>query len=123
MAAIALMPLTINSHLEDGFAVLDLAGSLTLSPSLSTLRDGAKKLLGLPRLSGIILRVSEVTQTDSAGLGELTAVYSLAMKQGCPIRLVEVTSHLRKMLEMTRLDALLPSAKDVATAKEEMKEK
>jgi hypothetical protein len=45
------------------------------------------------------------------------------MKQGCPIRLVEVTSHLRKMLEMTRLDALLPSAKDVATAKEEMKEK
>jgi anti-anti-sigma factor len=115
------MPLTVKSHLEDGFAVLDLAGSLTLGPSLVTLRDDAKKLLGTSKLSGMILRVSDVTQTDSSGLGELTVVYTLATKRGCPIRLVEVSSNLRKMLEMTRLDGLLPSAADVTAAKAEMK--
>lgn len=115
------MPLSVTSRLEDNFAILELAGPLTLGPSLTTLRERARELLSTQNLAGIILRVSQVTQTDSSGLGELTVIYTLATKRGCPIRLVEVSSHLRQMLAMTRLDGLLPSADGIASAKAEMK--
>lgn len=117
------MPLDVTSRVEDDFGILDLAGSLTLGPSLNALRDSARQLLNTKRLSGVILRVADVTNTDSSGLGELTVVYTLATKRGCPIRLVEVSSSLHKMLELTRLDGLLPSTNNVSSAKAEMKQR
>ncbi|HEY6988161.1 MAG TPA: STAS domain-containing protein, partial [Bryobacteraceae bacterium] len=60
------------------------------------------------------------TTVDSAGLGELTVVYTFASKQKCPIRLVEVNPSLHKILEMTRLDELLRAATDVASAKKQL---
>jgi anti-anti-sigma factor len=117
------MPLTVTSHVEDDFAILELSGSLTLAPSLGTLRDNARRLLGAANLAGIILRVSQVVQADSAGLGELMAVYTIASKRGCPVRLVEATPSLRKMLSMTHLDGLLPNTTDISTAKAEMKQR
>ncbi|MBV9294809.1 MAG: STAS domain-containing protein [Acidobacteriaceae bacterium] len=115
------MPLTITSRIEDNLAILELAGSLTLGPSLKALRENARELLKSANVSGIILRVAQVTNTDSSGLGELTVVYTFASRRGCPIRLVEVTPRLRQMLELTRLDGLLPSAIDLVTAKKELK--
>jgi len=115
------MPLTVVSRLEDNIAILDLTGSLTLGPSLGTLRDSARQVLSSKDVAGMILRVAEVTTTDSAGLGELTVVYTFATKRGCPIRLVEVSPRLRQMLELTRLDGLLPSSTDVSSAKRELR--
>ncbi len=115
------MPLSVTSRFEDNFAIIEIAGPLTLGPALSSLRESAREVLSKNKLAGIILSVAQLTQTDSAGLGELTVVYTIATKRGCPIRLVEVSPHLRKMLEMTRLDGLLPTASDVAAAKAEMK--
>lgn len=115
------MPLTVTSRVEDNLAILDLTGPLTLGPSLNTLRDTARQLLSKTGVAGIILRVADVTTTDSAGLGELTVIYTFATRRGCPIRLVEVSPNLRKMLELTRLDGLLPSTGDLATAKKELK--
>jgi len=115
------MALEIKSRVEDGFAILDLAGQLTLGPGLPSLRDGARKILSGNKPAGLILRVCDITQLDSAGLGELTVVYTLATKRGCPLRLVEVSPALRKMLEVTRLDGLLPSAANVSQAKAEMR--
>jgi anti-anti-sigma factor len=115
------MPLSINSRVEDNIGILELSGSLTLGPSLSGLREGARQLLSTARLAGIILHVKEISVTDSSGLGELTVVYTLATKRGCPIRLAETTASLRKMLEMTRLDGLLPSSDDMNAAKAAIK--
>ena len=107
--------------MEDSCAVLDLKGALTLGPALGVVREAAKKALGNGKVSGLILQVSEVTVTDSSGLGELTVVYSLAAKKGCPVRLVHASSSLRKMLQMTRIDELLPTAESLAEAKSSMK--
>jgi anti-sigma B factor antagonist len=117
------MPLTVNSRLEDDLAILEIDGSLTLGPSLSTLRETARRTLDENRVAGLILQVADVTTTDSAGLGELTVVYTLATKRRCPIMLVGVSSTLQKMLEVTRLEALLPSAPDVVSAKKRLKER
>jgi len=106
---------------EDGFAIFELSGSLTLSPSLSNLRENARQTFSANKLSGVILRVADVTTTDSAGLGELTVVYTMATNRNCPIRLVDVSASMKRMLEMTRIDELLPTSNSLAEAKAELR--
>ena len=114
------MALTVTNRVEEGFGVLQLAGPLTLGPSLSGLREAARQLLANAKLTGLILQVAEVTSVDSAGLGELTIVYNFANRQSMGIRLVGSTPSLLKMLDMTRLEELLPPAKDMQSAKQEL---
>jgi len=64
--------------------------------------------------------VGEVTSVDSAGLGEMTVVYNFANRQRLGIRLVGSTQSLLKMLDMTRLEELLPPSKDMPSAKREL---
>lgn len=115
------MPLTIASRTEEGFAILELSGALTLGPHLPSLRRAVRKLLDETKASGLILQVSGVTATDSSGLGELTLVYSFASRRQCPLLLVGVSPTLNSMLEMTHLDGLLPAVPDIATAKKKLK--
>jgi anti-anti-sigma factor len=117
------MALNVTQRVDEGFGILQLAGSLTLGPSLGTLRDAARQVLANGKLSGLILQVTDVTSVDSAGLGELTIVYGFANRQRLGIRLVGSTPALLKMLEMTRLEELLPPAKDVPSAKRELLDK
>jgi anti-anti-sigma factor len=116
------LPLNIASRVEEGVAILELSGSLTLGPQLNALRRAARDALEAGTVSGLILQVSGVTATDSSGLGELTVVYSFASKRRCPILLVDASPTLRSMLEMTHLDALLPAATDMRSAKKRLKE-
>ncbi len=115
------MPLTVDIHLEEGLAIIELSGALTLGPHLPAFRRAALEVLERSQLSGLILQVSGVTATDSSGLGELTVMYSLAARRKCPIRLVGVSPTLNAMLEMTHLDGLLPTAPDMASAKKQLK--
>jgi len=115
------MLLTVTKRVEDDIGILELSGALTLGPSLVGLRNNARQLIEGHKLHGLIVQVGAVTQIDSSGLGELTVVYSFATKRGCPLRLVNVKPELRKMLELTRLDGLLPSAGDISAAKNEMR--
>ncbi len=115
------MLLTVTKRVEDDIGSLELSGALTLGPSLVGLRNNARQLIEGHKLHGLIVQVGAVTQIDSSGLGELTVVYSFATKRGCPLRLVNVKPELRKMLELTRLDGLLPSAGDISAAKNEMR--
>jgi anti-anti-sigma factor len=117
------MALTITQRTEEGFGILHLAGSLTLGPSLSALRETAKQVLANDKLSGLILQVNDVTNVDSAGLGELTIVYGFANRQRLGIRLVGSTPSLLKMLDMTRLEELLRPVKDMQSAKQELLQK
>ena len=114
-------PLNVSSSSEDNFAVLILDGPLTLSPSLSTLRQLSREALASTPLDGLILEVSGVTMVDSAGIGELTVVYSFANRSSCPLMLVSVPPVLRNILEITRLDALLPSADTLEAAKKKLR--
>jgi anti-anti-sigma factor len=114
------MALTVTHRVEEGFGILQLVGPLTLGPSLNGLRETARQLLANGKLSGLIIEVSEVTSVDSAGLGELTIVYNFANRQRLGLRLVGTTPSLLKMLDMTRLEELLPPCKDMQSAKREL---
>ena len=117
------MALNVTSRIEDGFAILDLTGTLTLGPTLSKLRDTTRAVLADKKIGGLILHVGGINVVDSSGLGELTVVYTIAANRNCRLRLVEVTPNLRRMLDMTRIDELLPSSATIASAKSEIRQK
>lgn len=116
------MPLNIASHTEDGLAVIELSGALTLGPQLPALRRTVREILEYTKPSGLILQVSGLSATDSSGLGELTVIYTFASRRKCPLLLAGVGPTLRTMLEMTHLDGLLPSVADLAAAKKRLKQ-
>jgi anti-sigma B factor antagonist len=116
------MALSIATRMDEGIAILELEGALTLGPLLVKLRNAAREVLLTPKLSGIVLDVARITSVDSSGLGELTIVYSSASRHECPIRLIGVSASLRKMLQMTHLDGVLQAAEDLETAKRQLEE-
>ena len=111
------MPLSITTRVENEIAILDLEGALTLGPTLRALREITLEILNQRRPTGLIIQLANVTTADSAGLGELTVVYTYSSKRGCRLALAGVNSNLRTMLEITRLDGLLPVAEDLKSAK------
>lgn len=111
------MALTVGSRVENEIAILDLEGTLTLGPALHGVRDVARDLLAQNKLVGVVINLEKVTSADSAGLGELTVVYTLAGKKAAGVAIAGASQMLRSMLEITRLDGLLPVANDVAAAK------
>lgn len=115
------MSLSINSRLDRNVYVLTVSGQLTLGPHLRNLQQAARAALESSTPDGVILDVAGVRYADSAGLGELTIVYSLCTRRQCPLVLASVPAQLRQMLELTRLDALLPSAADIESARQEAK--
>jgi anti-anti-sigma factor len=112
------MALLVTSRVENDIAILDLEGTLTLGPSLHRVRDSARDLLARNKLVGLIINLPAVTSADSAGLGELTVVYTLAGKSSTGVAISGASQLLRNMLEITRLDGLLPLTTDIAEAKE-----
>lgn len=111
------MPLSIENRVEQNVTVLLLSGPLTLGPSLHALNQAARKTLESASTQALILDVAGVTIVDSAGLGELTLVYTLATRRNCRVVLVGVTPTLRHALDVTHLDGLLPSCSDLNAAK------
>ena len=94
------MPLTITSRLENKRAILELAGSLTLSPSLHTLRDAVRQILKAHPVTEMVLDLAAMTAVDSSGLGELTVIYTMTTQHQCPLRLAGVNARLKKMLDL-----------------------
>ena len=99
--------------------VVSLSGRLDLMVA-HTMKARLQELVsdGWTRL---VVDLLSVTSVDSSGLGELTIVYTTAAKRDCPLRLVGVSEHFHKLLDLTKLDAILVPADSVASAKKEIK--
>lgn len=64
----------------------------------------------------IVLDVSQVSYMDSLLLGELVQAYVTAVKRGARLNLINVTSRLRELLRVTKLDRVLRSTDQEHTA-------
>jgi anti-anti-sigma factor len=61
--------------------------------------------------------MSDVDAIDSAGLGELVIVYTAAGQQNCQICLVNPSAQIVRLLDTTRLRAMLPDFQDAERAR------
>lgn len=96
------MPLKMTERMVDGVSVLDLDGRIVLGEESGALRERVKSLLGENR-KRIILNMGNVSYIDSAGLGALVASFTSAKNQGASLKLVNLGSKFREVLQVTKL--------------------
>jgi anti-sigma B factor antagonist len=96
--------LTIDVTSEGDSAVARLAGELdivtadTCKKRLSDVVDGGA--------SSLRLDLGELAFIDSSGLGALVAVHHHAVAAGSNVELAGVSSQVRRLMQITRLDEL-----------------
>src|SRR5712692_222028 len=95
------MTLTTNTRTLDKVIVLECNGKILLGTELASLRIQVKELLN--KSSQIVLDLGGVTYIDSSGLGALVAMYASARKAGAEIKLANLNSRLKDLLQITKL--------------------
>ena len=96
------MALTVMYRDIEGGAVVSLDGRIVLGEETSALRDAVNSLLAEGK-KNIVLDLSNVSFIDSAGLGTLVAAYSSAKSKGASLRLCNLGSRFKELLQITKL--------------------
>lgn len=87
---------------------MELSGRLTLGPQLVEFGRKAGELITAQRPRGVLMRISGIEEMDSAGLGELVVLYTLAGQFGARVCLVQPSPRIVHLLETTKLAGILP---------------
>ena len=68
----------------------------------------------------LILDLSEVEYCDSSGLSAILLAYRILQADDGQIRIASPTKNVKKLIEISQLDRILPISKDVDTAISEL---
>ncbi len=96
------MALKITNREVDGITVVQLEGRIVLGEESNALREQVKGLLAGNK-KRIVLNMNNVTYIDSAGLGTLVAAFHSARSQGATLKLANLGSKFREVLQVTKL--------------------
>ena len=105
------MALTANIRHFGNVAVVDLEGKITLGENTGILRDNLKSLLS-QGTKNIVLNMGGVAYVDSAGLGELVDAYTTAANQGGQVKLLNLQTKLRDLMQITKLHTIFATYTD-----------
>jgi len=105
------MSLTASIRHFGNVAVVDLDGKVTLGENTGILRDNLKSLLS-QGTKNIVLNMAAVSYVDSAGLGELVGAYTTAANQGGAVKLLNLQTKLRDLMQITKLHTIFPTYSD-----------
>jgi anti-sigma B factor antagonist len=109
------MSLKLSVRQAGDVAVVDLAGRITLGEAAGTLRDTLKELLGKGQRN-ILLNLGEVTYIDSSGLGELVGGFATVANRGGQLKLLDIQSRVRELMQITKLYTVFDIFTDEAEA-------
>ena len=96
------MALKMTDRVVDGVAVVAMEGRIVLGEESNALREKVKSLLAAGQKK-IVLNMDNATQIDSAGLGTLVGLHSSAKKQDASVRLCNLGSKFKEVLQITKL--------------------
>ena len=91
-----------NERRNGDVVVIDLKGKLTLGSGDVQLRSIIRDLLDRDEKK-ILLNLEKVSYMDSAGVGELVASYTTASNREADLKLLNLTSKIRDLLQFTQL--------------------
>jgi anti-anti-sigma factor len=101
----------LRSHrAADAVAYLAVSGEIDVSVA-GELTAAGEQALATPGCAGLVVELGEVTFLDSTGLGALVALRNAALAGGARFELKDVPEPVRRILELTGMDAVF----DVAT--------
>jgi anti-sigma B factor antagonist len=85
-----------------GVDVIDIEGRIVLGEESNSFREKVKSLLAAGKKK-IVLNLAQVTYIDSAGLGTLVATFHSARSQGATLKLTNLGSKFKEVLQVTKL--------------------
>ena len=96
------MALKMTNREVDGVAVLSLGGGIVLGEETNALREKVKDLIAGGKKK-VVLNMNDVTLIDSSGLGALVSAHSSARSKGASLRLCNLGSRFKELLQITKL--------------------
>lgn len=99
----------------NGITVLDIEGRIVLGEESNSFRERVKGLLAAGKRK-IVLNMSNVSYIDSAGLGTLVATFHSARSQGATLKLANLGSKFREVLQVTKLMTVFDTYDNEAAA-------
>ncbi len=96
------MALKINVQEFDGVTAVSMEGQIVLGEESSAFREKMEELLMADK-KRIVLNVADVTYIDSVGVGALVASFHSAGSHGATLKLANLGSRFREILQVTRL--------------------
>ena len=101
------MSVTITSTLISDVVIVDVSGRLCFLEV--ALQQYFRELLE-ENHSNFILNLADVPYIDSFGLGQLVTIWSSIRSKGGRLILLRPTDHVRRLLQITKLDTIFPIA-------------
>jgi len=98
-----------------GVSVLDIEGRIVLGEESNSFREKVKSLLAAGKKK-IILNLANVSYIDSAGLGTLVATFHSARSQGATLKLTNLGSKFKEVLQVTKLMTVFDTYDNEAAA-------
>lgn len=105
------MSLTTKTRQIGDVTIVDLHGKITLGENTGILRDELRSLLSQGK-KHIVLNLANVSYVDSAGLGELVGAYTTATNQGGAVKLLNMQSKMKDLMQITKLHTIFPAYDD-----------
>lgn len=87
--------------MHDNATIIECSGRLVLGEESAHLRKVVKDVLATS--NRIVLDLGGVSYIDSSGLGTLAGLYAAAKNAGGEMKLANLNTRMRDMLQMTRL--------------------
>jgi anti-sigma B factor antagonist len=109
------MSMKFKTRQVDGVTILDLSGRITLGEGSVTIRDAVRDVLSKGS-KNIVLNLADVSYIDSSGLGELVSAYTSVKNSGGELKLLNLTSKVHDLLQITKLYTVFDVKDDEASA-------
>lgn len=109
------MALRMTDREVNGVAVVEIEGRIVLGEESNAFRERVKGLLAGGKKK-IVLDMKNVTYIDSAGLGTLVASFHSARSQGATLKLANLGSKFREVLQVTKLYTVFETFDNEAAA-------
>jgi anti-sigma B factor antagonist len=107
--------LRMTDRQVSGVDVLDIEGRIVLGEESNAFREKVKGLLAAGKKK-IILNLAQVSYIDSAGLGTLVATFHSARSQGAMLKLTNLGSKFKEVLQVTKLMTVFDTYDNEAAA-------
>src|ERR1700677_2257773 len=109
------MALTATVRKVNDVSIVDITGKITLGENTGMLRDEVRSLLS-KGAKNLVFNMAHVGYIDSSGLGELVSAYTTTANQGGSLKLLNLQSKTRDLMQLTKLYTVFAVFEDERTA-------
>jgi len=96
------MSLNVKTRKLENAVIVDMSGRLTIGEPVLLLRETVRVLVN-DGVRNFILNLGEVSYIDSSGLGELVSLFTTVRNKQGDVKLLNLTTKAKDLLQMTKL--------------------